>query len=63
MRKTNYKVIVFPKDSFKMTGALYIVHMELGPSLLEKVYREVLEKELRMLRIPFEREKCFNNFI
>ena len=49
-----------PKESYKITGALYEVHKELGPGLLEKVYQEALEIELRMQGIPFEREKSFN---
>ncbi len=52
--------LLYPKESYKITGALYEVHKELGPGLLEKVYQEALEKELRMQGIPFEREKCFN---
>jgi GxxExxY protein len=52
--------LLYPKESYKITGALYEVHKELGPGLLEKVYQEALEKELRMQGIPFEREKSFN---
>ena len=52
--------LLYPKESYKITGALYEVHKELGPGLLEKVYQEALEKELRIQGIPFEREKSFN---
>ena len=52
--------LLYPNESYKITGALYEVHKELGPGLLEKVYQEALEKELRMQGIPFEREKSFN---
>lgn len=52
--------VLYSKESYKITGALYEVHKELGPGLLEKVYQEALEKELRMQGIPFEREKHFN---
>ena len=52
--------LLYSKESYKITGALYEVHKELGPGLLEKVYQEALEKELRMQGIPFEREKSFN---
>ena len=52
--------LLYSKESYKITGALYEVHKELGPGLLEKVYQEALEKELRMQGIPFEREKHFN---
>ena len=51
--------LLYSKESYKITGALYEVHKELGPGLLEKVYQEALEKELRMQGIPFEREKRF----
>ena len=52
--------LLYPNESYKITGALYEVHKELGPGLFEKVYQEALEKELRMQGIPFEREKSFN---
>lgn len=40
--------LLYPKESYKITGALYEVHKELGPGLLEKVYQEALEKELTL---------------
>ena len=52
--------LLYPEESYKITGAIYEVHKELGPGLLEKVYQEALEKELTYQGIPFEREKCFN---
>ena len=51
--------LLFPEESYKITGAIYEVYKELGPGLLEKVYQEALEKELRLQGIPFEREKSF----
>ena len=51
--------LLYPKESYKITGALYEVHKELGPGLLEKVYQEALEKELTLQGVPFEREKSF----
>jgi len=36
------------------------VHRELGPGLLEKIYQDALEKELRLQGIPYEREKSFD---
>ena len=51
--------LLYPQESYKITGALYEVHKELEPGLLEKVYQEALEKELRLQGIPFEREKSF----
>ena len=51
--------LLYPEESYKISGALYEVHKELGPGLLEKVYQEALEKELKLQGIPFEREKIF----
>ena len=52
--------LLYPSESYKITGAIYEVHKELGPGLLEKVYQEALEKEFKLQRIPFEREKIFS---
>lgn len=51
--------LLYPEESYKINGAIFEVHKELGPGLLEKVYQEALEKELRSQGIPFEREKSF----
>lgn len=51
--------LLYPEESYKLIGAIYEVHKELGPGLLEKVYQEALEKELKLQGIPFEREKSF----
>ena len=51
--------LLYPEESYKITGAIFEVHKELGPGLLEKVYQEALEKELKLQGIPFEREKSF----
>ena len=53
------KQLLYPEESYKIIGAIYEVHKELGPGLLEKVYQEALEKELKLQGIPFEREKNF----
>ena len=52
--------LLYPEESYKITSALYAVHRELGPGLLEKIYQEALEKELRLQGIPYEREKSFD---
>ena len=49
--------LLYPEECYKINGALFGVHKELGPGLLEKVYQEALEKELKLQGIPFEREK------
>ena len=51
--------LLYPEESYKITGAIYEVHKHLGPGLLEKVYQEALEKEFKLQGIPFEREKSF----
>ena len=52
--------LLYANESYKITGALYEVHRELGPGLLEKVYQEALEKEFKLQGIPYEREKPFS---
>ncbi len=59
MFKNKIMSLLYPKESYKINGAIYEVHKELGPGLLEKVYQEALEKELKLQGIPFEREKEF----
>lgn len=51
--------LLYPKESYKINGAIYEVHNALGPGLLEKVYQEALEKEFILQKIPFESEKSF----
>ena len=51
--------LLYPQESYKITGALYEVHKVLGPGLLEKAYQEALEREFNLQGIPFEREKSF----
>ena len=51
--------LLYAEESFKINGAIYEVHKALGSGLLEKVYQEALEKELKLQGIPFEREKSF----
>lgn len=51
--------LLYSEESYKINGAIYEVHKELGPGLLEKVYQEALEKEFILQGIPFEREKSF----
>jgi len=51
--------LLYAEESYKINGALFEVQKELGPGLLEKVYQEAFEKELKLQGIPFEREKAF----
>lgn len=52
--------LLYPEESYRISGAIYEVHKHLGPGLLEKVYQEALEKEFKLQGIPYEREKSFS---
>ena len=49
-------MLIFPKESYDITGCLMTVHRELGCGFLEAVYQEALEKEFSEVGIPFQRE-------
>lgn len=49
--------IIFKEKAFKILGAAFEVHKELGSGLLEPVYQEALEIEFQREGIPYEREK------
>lgn len=51
--------LLFPKESYDIIGAALEVHSQLGCGFTEPVYQEALAEELRLLHIPFEREKVF----
>ncbi len=44
-------------ETYKIIGLCMEVHKNLGPGLLEIVYKDALEIEFRENNIPFEREK------
>ena len=48
--------LLFKEESYKIIGACFEVHKELGCGFLEAVYQEALEKEFTLQAIPFERE-------
>ena len=48
------------KETFKIIGICMEVHRNLGPGLLEVVYKDALEIEFKANNIPFEREKEFS---
>ena len=52
--------LLYPQECYKINGAIYEVHKELGPGLLEKVYQDALEREFILQGIPYEREKSFS---
>lgn len=49
--------LFYRDESYKIRGALFAVHNELGCGFLERVYQDALEVEFRMRNIPYEREK------
>lgn len=51
--------MIYAKEAYDINGAMFEVHSQLGPGLLEKVYQEALAVELQLRNIPFEREKRF----
>lgn len=40
--------LLYPNESYKISGAIFEVHKALGPGLLEKVYQEALAKEFEL---------------
>mgnify|MGYP001008784413 CR=1 FL=1 len=54
---SNYtKMIIYKEESYKILGACFTVHSELGCGFLENVYQEALAKELAVRKIPFKKE-------
>lgn len=51
--------LIFKEESYKIIGLCMEVHRQLGRGLLEVVYKDALEYEFTLNRIPFEREKAF----
>jgi GxxExxY protein len=51
------KNIILKEESYNIIGACINVHKLLGCGFLEPVYQEALEHELKLCKIPFEREK------
>ncbi len=45
------------KESYQVIGICMEVHRILGPGLLEIVYKDAIEYELKLRNIPYEREK------
>ena len=45
------------EETFKIIGICMEVHRNLGPGLLEVVYKDALEIEFKANNLPFEREK------
>lgn len=52
--------LFYQDESYKIRGALFAVHNELGCGFLERVYQDALEFEFRLRNIPYEREKLIH---
>ena len=50
-------MFLYKEESYKILGAAFAVHRELGCGFLERVYQDALELEFRLRNIPYEREK------
>lgn len=51
------KEFVYKEESYRIRGAIFEVHRQLGCGFLERVYQEALEREFQLKNIPYEREK------
>jgi len=51
------KNIILKEESYNIIGACINVHKLLRCGFLEAVYQEALEHELKLCKIPFDREK------
>jgi GxxExxY protein len=49
-------MIVLPELSFKIMGALFTVHNELGPTLLEKYYQRAVAREFENQNLQYKQE-------
>ncbi len=52
------KEFVYKEESYRIRGAIFEVHRQLGCGFLERVYQEALEREFQLRNIPYEREKA-----
>ena len=50
-------MFLYKEESYKILGAAFAVHRELGCGFLERVYQDALEYEFKERGIPYEREK------
>lgn len=48
------------EETYKIIGICMEVHRNLGPGLLEVIYKDALEVEFKEKNIPFEREKEYS---
>lgn len=53
----NNKELVYKELSYKIIGAVYEVHKQLGPGFTEDIYEEALIRELKTRGIKYERQR------
>lgn len=53
----NKTELIYPELSYQLMGILFEVHNKLGTKYQEKHYQRAIETKLKLLNIPFEREK------
>lgn len=51
--------IIYKEESYAIIGALFDVYNNLGCGFSEIVYKDALEYEFKLRKIPFQREKKF----
>lgn len=51
--------LIYKDEAYELTGICMEVHNELGPGLLEIIYKEAIEWELDDCMIQYEREKGY----
>lgn len=51
--------LIYKEEFYKIIGLCMEVHRHLGPGLLEIVYKDALEYEIKINNIPYAREKEF----
>lgn len=53
------KDLIYKDESYKLIGVCFEVHKQLGSGLLEAIYKDAIEVELKKNNIPYEKEKGF----
>ena len=57
---TNEPNIVYPDLSYKIMGAIFEVHMKLGPGFLESIYEKALIDEISSRGMKVETQKVID---
>ena len=54
--------LIYKQEAYDIIGCAMNVHRELGNGFQESIYQEALEIELKLQRIPYQKEKELNVF-